>query len=227
MVVTNFGCVMQLVSTSAPKKIAAQAITDNYRHLIAPSLLAAWIKDPTRAAGRQVSSPWPDHIAITDISQISTTTYAVTGNVIELTSDNVVHGGIADQEQYKLADDAPDRHRRGSDGRHGGRGRHRHRHDHIRGRRAGGRRIIFRLGRPAQGFAITRWDDYPEVVTKCCLRFTLVKKENNMSSSPSSKDLSSRLLGRQKPDLHISGIAGVRISSVISIDDKLGKRADL
>jgi hypothetical protein len=29
-----------------------------------------------------------------------------------------------------------------------------------------------------------------------------------MSSSPSSKDLSSRLLGRQKPDLHISGIAG-------------------
>jgi len=39
-----------------------------------------------------------------------------------------------------------------------------------------------------------------------------------MSSSPSSKDLSSRLLGRQKPDLHISGIAGFLFAVCLLVD---------
>jgi hypothetical protein len=93
----SFGSVMQLVSTSAPKKIATQAIKDKYQNLTASSLLAKWESDPSDAPGRNVSSPWPDHIAITSIARIGTTTYVVAGNVIELTSDNVAHGGIADQ----------------------------------------------------------------------------------------------------------------------------------
>jgi bla regulator protein BlaR1 len=96
-VVVSFGAVMSLVSTSAPKKIAAQAIKDNYAHLVSPTLLANWMNNPAKAPGRKISSPWPDHIAITSIMHISTTTYAMTGNVIEITSDNVAHGGIADQ----------------------------------------------------------------------------------------------------------------------------------
>ena len=40
-VVTNFGGAMQLVSTDAVKAVAAQAIEDNYRDLVSPSLLAA------------------------------------------------------------------------------------------------------------------------------------------------------------------------------------------
>ena len=42
-----------------------------------------------------------------------------------------------------------------------------------------------------------------------------------MSSSPSSKDLSSRLLGRQKPDLHISGMAGF-IFAICLLADIIG-----
>jgi hypothetical protein len=96
-VVVNFGAVMSLVSTSAPKKIAAQAIKDNYAHLISPTLLANWMNDPAEAPGRQISSPWPDHIEIASVIPIGTTTYAVAGNVVEITSDNIAHGGIADQ----------------------------------------------------------------------------------------------------------------------------------
>lgn len=96
-VVTNFGSMMQLVSVGAPKALAAQAILDNYRDLVSPSLLDMWTANPAEAPGRTVSSPWPDHIEITSVLQISSTTYAVAGNVVELTSDNVAHGGIADK----------------------------------------------------------------------------------------------------------------------------------
>jgi len=85
-VVMNFGGAMQLVSTDAAKAVAAQAIEDNYRDLVSPSLLAAWMNDPADAPGEKASGPWPDHIDITSISQIGTTTYAVTGNVVERTS---------------------------------------------------------------------------------------------------------------------------------------------
>jgi len=96
-VVTNFGLVMQFVSTNASQKIAVRAITDNYRHLISPSLLATWTQDPAKAPGRQVSSPWPDHIVVTSVTRVNTTTYTVAGNVVELTSDNVARGGTADK----------------------------------------------------------------------------------------------------------------------------------
>ncbi len=91
-VVTNFGRVMQFVSIGAPKKVVAQAILDNYRTLVSPSLLAAWMQDISRAPGRPLSGPWPDHIAITSAVQINPTTYAVAGNVVEITNDdNVVN----------------------------------------------------------------------------------------------------------------------------------------
>ncbi len=96
-VVTNFGRVMQFVSTNAPKKIAAQAVADNYRDLVSPSLLAAWMQNPAKAPGRQVSSPWPDHVVVTSVTRVNTTTYTVAGDVIELTSDNVADGGMADE----------------------------------------------------------------------------------------------------------------------------------
>jgi len=94
-VVTNFGGTMQLVSTDAPTSTAARAIWDNYRGLVSPSLLSTWMGDPSLAPGRPVSSPWPDHIDITSVERVGTTTYAVAGNVILLASDNVAHGGIA------------------------------------------------------------------------------------------------------------------------------------
>lgn len=96
-VVTNFGGVMQLVSVNTSKTLASQAISDNYRDLVSPALLAAWMDDPANAPGRTVSSPWPDHIGITSITAINTTTYMVTGDVIELTNNNVAHGGVADE----------------------------------------------------------------------------------------------------------------------------------
>jgi len=82
-VVANFGGAMQLVSTDAAKAVAAQAIEDNYRDLVSPSLLAAWMNDPAAAPGKKASGSWPDHIDITSISRVGTTTYAVAGNVME------------------------------------------------------------------------------------------------------------------------------------------------
>jgi hypothetical protein len=92
-VVTNFGGVMQLVSTSAPTATAAQAIKDNYRDLVSASLLATWMSDPADAPGRPVSSPWPDHVAITSIAQVGTTTYSVAGSVIEHASGGSIAAG--------------------------------------------------------------------------------------------------------------------------------------
>jgi hypothetical protein len=44
-----------------------------------------------------VSSPWPERIEITSITKTKSDEYAVTGNVVELTSAEVNTGGYADK----------------------------------------------------------------------------------------------------------------------------------
>jgi len=85
--VENFGMKLQNVSLQAPD--AAQEIEQQYSEFVSPVLLDRWIKDISKAPGRIVSSPWPDRIEITTLSQTDPDTFDITGNVIEVTSTEV------------------------------------------------------------------------------------------------------------------------------------------
>ena len=91
--VMQFGTVMQKVSLSAPD--ALQEIASNYAPYASSSVIKIWQANRAFAPGRGLSSPWPSSISITGTSKNSDGTYAVEGQVIEITSNEVAHGGIA------------------------------------------------------------------------------------------------------------------------------------
>jgi len=91
--VANFGKKLQAVSLLAPD--AAQEIQNQYSQFISPTLLEMWMNDISKAPGRKVSSPWPDHIEITTLSKEDSGSYELTGYVIEVTSMEVSNGGAA------------------------------------------------------------------------------------------------------------------------------------
>ncbi|MFA5012979.1 MAG: hypothetical protein WC520_00225 [Candidatus Paceibacterota bacterium] len=94
-VVTSFGKKMQLVPLSGTKEIADTAMQENYSGLVSSELLSAWMADPANAPGRLTSSPWPDRIEISSVVKNANGSYAVAGNVIEITSVELENGGIA------------------------------------------------------------------------------------------------------------------------------------
>lgn len=77
---------MKQVSLLAPADVAAESIRKAYGGLADPQLLDAWTRDPARAPGRTVSSPWPDRIEIADVSEQRGDTASVTGAIVEATS---------------------------------------------------------------------------------------------------------------------------------------------
>jgi hypothetical protein len=85
-VVEEFGRRMKNVSTLAPHDTAAAAIRKNYSQLVAGTLLQAWTESPERAAGRKVSSPWPDRIEIQTTSAPAADRAVIEGAVVEVTS---------------------------------------------------------------------------------------------------------------------------------------------
>ena len=91
--VENFGTKLQNVSLQAPD--AAQEIQKQYSEFVTPALLEMWTNDISKAPGRIVSSPWPDHIEINSLSKKSSDKYEINGFVVELTSLEVVNGGAA------------------------------------------------------------------------------------------------------------------------------------
>jgi len=91
--VFNFGKRLQNVSLLAPD--AAQEIKNQYSEFVSPSLVELWMDDVSKAPGRLVSSPWPDRIEITNLSKKGTDQYEVRGNVIEVTSVEVMNGEAA------------------------------------------------------------------------------------------------------------------------------------
>ena len=100
-VVTDFGTKLQTVSISGPAATAAAAIAANYGSDVAPSLLASWEADPANAPGRVTSSPWPDRIEIGSVAQNPDGSYAVAGDVIEVTSAQA-QGGVNDSYPINL-----------------------------------------------------------------------------------------------------------------------------
>lgn len=94
-IVDGFGRKLKNVPLLAPKEILIKSIKDNYGIYVTDRLLEKWIKDPSKAPGRLTSSPWPDRIEIKSICKIDELTYKVKGEIIEITSNEVISDGVA------------------------------------------------------------------------------------------------------------------------------------
>lgn len=85
-VVEDFGRRMKDVSIAAPADVAAAGIRKAYDGLVQPELLERWAEAPAGAPGRAVSSPWPDRIEVSEVSDESRDRVEVTGEIVEVTS---------------------------------------------------------------------------------------------------------------------------------------------
>jgi len=95
--VVGLGQQLNKVSLLAPD--ASSTMEEFYGPYVAPDLLAKWEADPSKAPGKQTSSPWPDHIQVTDV-QKNGDAYAMQGQIVLMTSNEVEHGGIAGVQDF-------------------------------------------------------------------------------------------------------------------------------
>ncbi len=100
--VYSFGGKLQMVSLQAPKDILSKSIEENYGDFVSPALLEKWQRDPKKAPGRMLSSPWPDSIEILAIKKLREDIYEVKGQIIYLTSVEKVKGGAAAKQPINL-----------------------------------------------------------------------------------------------------------------------------
>jgi hypothetical protein len=91
--VETFGSRLQDVSLNSPA--VADEMKAQYGDLVDPSLLEQWMRLPSMAPGRTVSSPWPERIEISVVEEVSPDVYSVSGYLIEMSSYEVTHGGAA------------------------------------------------------------------------------------------------------------------------------------
>jgi hypothetical protein len=94
-VVEQLGERMKRVSLLAPDSVLAREIRQAYAPLVTPDLLAAWIAEPARAPGRDVSSPWPERIDIRTVEAAGTELCRVEGDLVYVTSAELTKGGAA------------------------------------------------------------------------------------------------------------------------------------
>jgi len=99
--VEDFGSKLQKVSLLAPSDIVKKSMEENYSGLVSPELLEVWQNDPLNAPGRLTSSPWPDRIEVQSVEKIEDA-YEVKGEIIEITSEEKVNGGIAAKRPITL-----------------------------------------------------------------------------------------------------------------------------
>ena len=97
-----FGSKLQNISLQAPKDLLNKSIEENYADFVTPTILEEWMKNPKKAPGRNLSSPWPDRIEILSIEESAKDTFEVKGEVIEITSMAKVNGGIAGKRPISL-----------------------------------------------------------------------------------------------------------------------------
>ena len=93
--VEDFGRKLQTVSLQAPREIVNKSIQENYGDFVSPALLAEWQKELQNVPGRVVSSPWPDRIEILSTEKLPESAFEVKGEIIEMTSEEKVNGGVA------------------------------------------------------------------------------------------------------------------------------------
>lgn len=100
--VADFGGRLKNVSLLAPLDVVKNSIQQNYRGLVSPALLAKWQNDPDNAPGRATSSPWPERIEITAMKKLSDSKYEIKGQVVTMTSVEMVNGGVAGRSPITL-----------------------------------------------------------------------------------------------------------------------------
>jgi hypothetical protein len=86
--VSAFGKAMRNVSITAATSTAGASFDANYGSLITPELLQQWKAEPSSALGRATSNPWPESINIVTVTANPGGSYAVQGNVVEVTTAN-------------------------------------------------------------------------------------------------------------------------------------------
>ncbi|MGH7540083.1 MAG: hypothetical protein ACRELC_03695 [Gemmatimonadota bacterium] len=101
-VVERFGERLKQVSLLAPDRIVVQEIRDAYAPFVTPTLLDAWIAEPSGAPGRQVSSPWPERIEVGSVEPAATGLCRVEGEVVYVTSADAGRGGETARERVTL-----------------------------------------------------------------------------------------------------------------------------
>ena len=101
-VVERLGERLQQVSLQAPDSVARREIRAAYAPLVTSELLAAWTAEPSRAPGRQTSSPWPERIEVRSTTATDAGTCRVDGEVVSVTSVELARGGAAVREPVTL-----------------------------------------------------------------------------------------------------------------------------
>jgi hypothetical protein len=100
--VERFGDRLKQVPLLAPDSVVVDEVRAAYQPLVTPSLLDAWTADPSRAPGREVSSPWPERIEIDSVAAGGPGECRVSGAILYLTSREVTGGGEAHREPITL-----------------------------------------------------------------------------------------------------------------------------
>ena len=100
--VENFGSKLKEVSLSAPGEIVSQEIKQVYTPFVSSNFLLDLINDPSKAPGRDVSSPWPEKIEIISMEKLDSYTIQVKGKIILMTSVEVAQGGNAGETPIML-----------------------------------------------------------------------------------------------------------------------------
>lgn len=102
-VVERLGERMKDVPLLAPDSILVGEIRDAYTELVTPDLLESWISEPSRAPGREVSSPWPDRIEVRSLESAGAGACRVEGEVVYMTSTEVSQGGAVSREPVTVS----------------------------------------------------------------------------------------------------------------------------
>jgi len=100
--VETFGSKLKEVSLSAPGEIVSQEMETIYAPFVSSTFLLNLTNDPTRAPGRDVSSPWPEKIEIISMEKLDSHTIQVKGKIILMTSVEMTQGGNAGETPIML-----------------------------------------------------------------------------------------------------------------------------
>lgn len=101
-IVRSFGSKLKMVSLLAPDDLLKESMNENYGKIVKKELIEKWIKNPSEAPGRAVSSPWPERIDIESSERVSDGKYKIKGFIVEVTSAEKTSGEIAAKREITL-----------------------------------------------------------------------------------------------------------------------------
>jgi hypothetical protein len=101
-VVGEFGARLKDVDVVAPKQNIIWAVDFNLKRLITDRLYQEFVQDTSKIPGRNVSSPWPEQIAIVSLQKLDGKSYTVNGKIILMDSSSMTQGGNAGETPVTL-----------------------------------------------------------------------------------------------------------------------------